>query len=155
MKKSFIKLFLGSFFLLMFFCNCGDESSIRTDRAYAFINFFSKETFAPVKLTQLTVTAANTDSILIKEKPQIENAKLPLNFKAEQTEFYFKYSEELIDTITITHKNHAHFISIENGAIIYHNIEKVDYSTNLIDSIAIKNPGVTEDEKENLQIYFQ
>ena len=129
-------------------CSLGGEPMLR----FTFIN---SRTHAPVKLfDSLSVTALDTDTILINRDKHIDHISLPLSYTAPQTTFVLHYSRLLQDTIRLTHENSPHFISTDCGIAMFHKLTNITYTQILIDSIRLVNSDVNDYEKENYRIYY-
>jgi len=137
---------------------CGEtEDCSLSGRPSPRFNFIVKSTLKTKSLDSLTVVALNTvkgDSIILNNSKKVTYASLPLSYVDTKTAMVFKYSESLSDTLWITHANIAHFLSMECGITMFYQVEKVEHTSNLIDSIAIINSGVETNEKENIRVYY-
>jgi S-ribosylhomocysteine lyase LuxS involved in autoinducer biosynthesis len=59
------------------------------------------------------------------------------------------------DVITVHHRNIPFVSDIECGTMMFYEIESIDYTTNAIDSIVVKNADINNEEKQNFIIYFR
>ena len=157
LKLLFLGVFLcsaGGFALLA----CGETTDCSlSGRPSPLFNFMDKSTLKVKKLDSLTVVALNTvrgDSIVLNKTANVSSATLPLSYANTKTVLVFKYPKKVVDTIWVTHVNTEHFLSMECGITMFHNIEKVECTHNLINSIAIINSGVNTNEKENIRVFY-
>lgn len=79
---------------------------------------------------------------------------LPLSYTS-QTTFVMHYSETLCDTIELTHKNLPFVSNIECGTLMFHEVESMRYTTNVLDSVVLVNPNIDNEEKTNFNIYYR
>ena len=83
-----------------------------------------------------------------------KGVQLPMSYTHECDTVLFSYSSGLADTIYVQHSNIPFYQSMECGTVMYHNIRGVEYTRNLIDSIAVADKFVNFDENETLKVYF-
>ena len=89
---------------------------------------------------------------LVNKESNMSTFKVPLSY-SDQTTFIINYNGEQQDYITIRHNNIPYFMSVDCGAMMFHEATEVTHS-NGIDSIVIINPNIDNYEKENFRIYF-
>ena len=65
------------------------------------------------------------------------------------------YSETLRDTIWLTHKNIPFVGDIECGSMIFYQVEGLNYTTHVLDSVTLVNPDINNEEKKNFNIYYR
>ena len=129
-------------------CSLGGRPSVR----FAFVNSLNR---APVSLfDSLTVTAFDTDSVLVNRERGIDHVTLPLSYSASTTTFVLHYSRFLRDTITVMHTNHPHFISIDCGISMFYHLDGLEHTSILLDSIQLIDPDIDDNEKNNYRIYY-
>lgn len=80
--------------------------------------------------------------------------QLPMSHINECDTVLFRYGGEFADTLYISHKNIQFYQSMECGTVMYHNINGIEYTRNLIDSVAVVNKFVNFDDNENIKVYF-
>ncbi len=136
---------------------CGETDCSLSGRPSPVFNFMNKDTLKAKSLDSLTVIALNTvqgDSIILNDSKKVSTATLPLSYVDTETIMVFQYSNILSDTLWITHANIPHFLSMDCGTTMYHQINEVKHTSYRIDSIAIINPEVDINEKENIRIFY-
>jgi len=99
------------------------------------------------------------DSLLIDTSLIINPLELPLRISGDTSTYIINFinrleDENRSDTIHFVHQNKEHFISEACGCVMYHIMDTVIYTRNKIRSISIANKDVTNEEQENIQIYF-
>ena len=75
---------------------------------------------------------------------------VPLSY-TDRTTYVMHYNETLRDTIRIIHKNIPYVSDIECGAMMFYHVEKMEYTTNVLDSVILVNPDINNEEKKILQ----
>lgn len=110
-------------------------------------------------LASLTVTAFETDSIIINNQKEVRDLSLPLRYTTDKTILVFHYNledkPELNDTVYITQNNTPFFESMKCGYTMTQVITGVKYTKHLIDSINIKSPNANVNGTENLKIFYR
>ena len=79
---------------------------------------------------------------------------VPLSY-TDRTTYVMHYNETLRDTIRIIHKNIPYVSDIECGAMMFYHVEKMEYTTNVLDSVILVNPDINNEEKKNFNIYYR
>jgi len=161
MKNLLKFLFLGIFLcsvigLTLTACEEADDCSL-TGRPSPRFSFVDKGTPKDTAFDTLTVVALNTiqgDSVILNKLTGASYAALPLSYVNTKTAMIFEYSNGLRDTLWITHTNIEHFLSMDCGITMYHQIDKVEHTKIQIDSIVIINSRVDINEKENIRVYY-
>jgi hypothetical protein len=157
-KINFITNLSALLLLLISITACNEDNCMREGRCMASFYFYSKTTKAAVTVDSLTVLALGTDSILINKDAKIKSFTLPLDMTKSTTTFILKYGEKTgkpIDTLIINQTNKAVYISKACGTAVYHYINDITCPTkSIIDSIAIKNVEVKENEADNVHLYL-
>lgn len=170
MVRYWIYAILMGFFLI----SCTDESCYEPKEAPIRMSVFDKESMVPISFNNLqiivdsdTLLLKNTtiggvdapnDSLINKEATGLKMITAPLRINKDTTSFFLRYNFddviEIYDTITVIHENKENFISIYCGCMIFHQIENVKHTTNLIDSIAYINQTITNAEEVHLQLLY-
>ena len=114
-----------------------------------------------------TLIITSRDSILLNRSTNTTKVTLPMSYNGETDTLVLSYRPQApatayADTIFVHKTNVPHYISLECGTGVFHTITAIEWSHRTptaeqryaIDSIAISNPNVTYDERENLQIYL-
>lgn len=103
----------------------------------------------------VTVTALETDSVIINRKAEAQSLSLPLRYGKEETSLVLHYlNQGKEDTITVLHTNTPYFLTLDCGFQMKQDITSVKHTAHLIDSITISHPDANNYGKENLKIYY-
>lgn len=166
--KQFNYIFLIS--VLLFGVSCTEDEECRKNR---YVNMeiglyhvtFNSSTQTNVKSTlsidSLTLRGINVDtignetlvdSILYNNRKNVNRLILPLN-KLKNVSKYLVQFNQVMDTVTILHKNIDYYLSLECGCIKTFSIDTVLTTNNFIDSVRITNHNVDNNNAEHLQIY--
>lgn len=114
----------------------------------------------------LTITALETDSIILNQDTKVTSLSLPLRYTKDTTIFVLRYNYSTknneMDTLYIVHKNASYFISMDCGYSMEQSITsaKKGKSTKKtqkfqLDSVAIKNTDANTDGTQNLQLFYK
>lgn len=85
---------------------------------------------------------------------------VPLNPNADSMRYRLVFDTSQVaqaDTVTFYYTSSVHFISNSCGYTNYYNLDSVRSTKNVVDSIALVNPAVTNDQTaqaRHIQIYF-
>lgn len=162
-KYSNYYLILACFLVGIYVTSCTDSYCIRNDRGMANFYFFDEDDpDTQLELTELTVTAYDTDSILINEQSSVEEINLPLDESRDSTVYILTYatdevtSIQLKDTITLSYKRSAQYISVECGTAIYYTLdeEKVKFTKHVLKDLVIVNPLITEVDAHHINLFY-
>ena len=139
-------------------CSEEEDCSMVDNRGMMVCNFFTldPETGAPVQavLDSLTVTARGTDSVIINRMAEVSTITLPLRYTADSTEFVFRYTAHLTDTLVIRHTNQPYFVSMDCGYQMQQSVTGCTYSRHVLDSIYISNPEASIYGTENIKLFY-
>lgn len=117
-------------------------------------------------LDSLTVTAFQTDSILINNQKDVHDLMLPLRYTADSTIFVLHYnyprSKTQADTIYIKQKNIPYFESMECGYSMKQSIVNIRIGKSSrpgqidqLDSIHILNQAANTNGTTNLELFYK
>ncbi len=134
--------------------SCGNSDCVLTNTSYTVFGFYNQEDKAVSMSGTVSVTAAGTDSVLINQESNPSQFQLPLSYTSLVDTFVIHYTELMVDSVFVTHENVPHFLSMDCGTGMYHNLQEVRSTNNAIDSIKIVNSEVTYNATENIKIYF-
>ncbi|KAA6308420.1 hypothetical protein EZS27_039910 [termite gut metagenome] len=132
-------------------CSMSGRSMLRCN-VYA----YKDGTLTRAALTKLTVTAFDTDSIIINAQTNVQDVSLPLRYTQEITVFVLHYGDEgtMKDTVTVQHNNISSFISLECGYDMQQSVTDVAYTKHALDSIFVRNINSNVNGQENLQLFY-
>jgi hypothetical protein len=114
------------------------------------------KTVSKAAIKKLTVTAFETDSIIINAQADVQEMLLPLRYTKETTIFVLHYGDEgeREDTIMINHRNTSHFVSLECGYDMQQSITGVTYTRHVLDSIFVRNINLDVNGQENFRLFY-
>ncbi len=158
MKKIFTLLFtmLASCLLIQ---SCGESDCSLSTISYARFDFLDSKTHKTVALTNGAMISgiATVDNTLVVDTlfNRAESyMSVPLSY-TNQTIYVIHYSETLRDTIWLTHKNIPFVGDIECGTMMFYQVENLNYTVNVLDSVTLVNPEINNEEKKNFNIYYR
>lgn len=167
MKKT-IPILITLFFFSFFACT-GDEECRKNRYVNLQIGLYhstynsATDTYVVTSLSvdSLTLRGIKTaengdetlvDSLLYDNKKSINKVVLPLDKSSEQSKYHVVFNN-VSDTITILHRNHDYYLSLECGCIKTFSIDTVLTTNNFIDSVKIINHDVINVDAEHIKIY--
>lgn len=105
---------------------------------------------------------SNDSLALSEEGTHVSQVYLPMRVSETSTSWKFEYKwkylgeDSPIDIITFDYDAEPYFASDECGVIYRYHIRRVDYTTNLIDSIVLVRDSVISNiDTEQIKIYFR
>ncbi len=109
-------------------------------------------------LDSLTITALETDSVILNNEKRVHGLSLPLRYTADSTVLVFHYSKDpkiKKDTIIIRQKNTPYFLSMDCGYQMKQSITGREYSRHILDSIYIQSKEASINGTENLKLFYR
>ncbi|MDR2475580.1 MAG: hypothetical protein LBD45_06950 [Bacteroidales bacterium] len=142
-----------------FFHGCGDTECTESTLTGMVINFHHNAGLQTPDSAFIYSTLEDTLLLFSRTgATKLNQLRLPLRINNSSTKYIFrlKYTsiEDEIDLIEFFHNNQPHFISETCGCAMFFTIDSVVYSKNAIDSILIPNREITNEPKENIQLFF-
>lgn len=157
MKKTVIAI-LSLLFAGFMVESCSDVNCPLSTTSLAYFDLRTENNMG-VKLDTVTISAtaiingqAHQDTI-INLKSGLSSLQLPLSYN-EKTEYTIHYTQKLKDRITIEYTSKPYLSNIECGTVMFYHVDHIEYSTNVLDSVVIVNPDITNEEKINFTIYY-
>lgn len=103
-------------------------------------------------LDTLTVAMTRKDGkdTLFNKGSQISTFYLPISYSHPEDELVFHFDGDSLhrtDTLWVKKDDYPHFESVDCNANFFHKLTAIRCTHNLLDSVAIHNPSVTNDEK--------
>ena len=165
------KLIPGILFLLLIagVGGCSSSECYDNHSALPLAEFYSTETFGKVSVNRLEVygIGAPGDSVLYYDET-LSQAYLPFRLGNDTTRYVFAYLSFLQngdnvsqdvdlgprDTITFIYTPKPWFVSPSCGAMYFFEMEKVEHTSFLIDSI-YTDPTITNVNAANIKIFFK
>lgn len=162
MKNLFKLMWMGvmvyALCYVMYACSEEEDCSMVDNRGMMVCNFFTidPETglSAQAVLDSLTVTARGTDSVIINRMTDVSTISLPLRYTADSTEFVFRYTAHLTDTLVIRHTNTPYFVSMDCGYQMKQSITEERHTQRYLDSVYVSHPETSINGTENIQLFY-
>lgn len=159
--KQLLKLAIGITLLCPFFgamTSCSEEADCSmTERPMTncILYTLDREGFAVNDtLDSLTVTAWETDSIIINNQKKVHDIILPLRYTCDSTVLVFHYSPNTRDTLIIRHTNTPYFLSMDCGYQMQQRLNSTTHTRHRLDSIHITNNEAGIYGQENIQLFY-
>lgn len=116
-----------------------------------------------VSLDSLTISGigAPNDSVLVAPGTKVDQVYLPLRSTASTTSYVLHYTYQGLDsviyndTLRFDYTSIPYFASEECGAMYQYHIDRMDYTTNLIERIEITDSLITNADIQRLKIYMR
>lgn len=156
MKKYLLLIFIACICILP---SCKDEYTIcNLPKDVRFIaSFYQRNNGADVltPAPNLNITQLGINAPLYTQQANVATFSTALNPQLDSVKYYIKIANALQpDTLTVVYKSIGANLSVECGAITYHNITKLYSTLNTIDSVKITNPLLNTDLLQNAKIYY-
>jgi len=113
-----------------------------------------KDSLVLIAWDTLTITAFETDSVIINKDVSVSSVSLPLRYASETTTLVLHYTDSLRDTLTVQHHNTPYFLNMDCGYQMKQDLIDVMHTSTLLDSIIIKEHKVGIYGTENLALYY-
>lgn len=161
-RQNIIALITG--ILCLYSCDNLDCPLLNT--VYTTYGFYDVKSGQRITLSDtLTVSPANSDTILINQITGVNSIDLPMSFAGQSDTLLFRFctskNEIYTDTIIIAHTNEPHFESIDCSPAIFHTITGSELKkmttgsgTSIINHITTENTAVNYDPKEHFKVYI-
>ncbi|HLN56430.1 MAG TPA: DUF6452 family protein [Bacteroidales bacterium] len=118
------------------------------------VTFYDSVTKKVITPDSLTVFGLGIDTARIYSASRgIKKASLPLNSAADNSIFIITINK-ITDTLSVFYSSYPHLISKECGYTFYHQIDSLFHSRNAIHSILIIKRTVTNEDEDNLHLYY-
>ncbi|NLZ73649.1 MAG: calcium-binding protein P [Bacteroidales bacterium] len=150
-------------FIAVMLTACNEEEDCsKTERQmmwcgiYTYINEESNKVINDtIPADSLTITAWDTDSIIVNREKKVSQLDLPLRYAEDSTVFVFEYSETEKDTLVVKHKNKSYFISMDCGYQTQHTITDVYFMGSVLDSVYLKKNEANNNGAENIKLFYR
>ena len=143
---------------IVYACSEEEDCSMVDNRGMIVCNFLTIDPNTGLAgkdtIDSLTVTAVGTDSVIINRMAEVSNITLPLRYTADSTEFIFRYTARLTDTLVIRHTNTPYFVSMDCGYQMKQSITGTRYTQRYLDSLYVSNPETSINGTENIQLFY-
>jgi|GEM_PF-1997876 len=107
----------------------------------------------------LLIYPVKLDTLLTESLDSTSNTySLPLSYLNDSTAFVLQegYKKNVVhDTLIVKFTSWVHFLSMDQGTVMYYNIKNARVTNHFINSLSIINKDITENEKENIRLYYK
>ena len=156
-------IFLLAAILLVGFAACNDEGCEGNTSSMPLAGFYSSQTKKAITIDSLTVYGVGVpgDSAIIHNRSTVTQVYLPFDVDAASSRFVFRYEQkafadlDITDTITVAYESRPYFHSKDCGAMYVFDIQSIETSHYLIDSVRVLTPTIDNTNSENIRIYFR
>ncbi|MEG1617812.1 MAG: DUF6452 family protein [Bacteroidales bacterium] len=159
MGKTLIKrgalLLMTPLFLLL--SSCGDEGCTEQVTAYA-VGTFEKEKTTETVISKLLVYGIGQEKdSLMAAQTTLKVVDLIFNSSDTITKTDFRFvvdNDTISDTLTFYYTNRDFFLNIDCGCSVFHTIDSIEHTSNLIKEIEIINSDITNEKTPNFTIRY-
>gem|GEM_PF-3718662 len=101
-----------------------------------------------------------TDSMLLDSAVAVTQVYLPLRFTQDSTQYVIHYEQQGLssprynDTLTFVYRSYPYFVSIDCGAMYNFVIDTCRYTRNILDSVSVTVPEITNKNVESIRIFY-
>ncbi len=140
--------------------SCNSDGCLSNQNALPQAAFWSASTGKQVNVrgVEISGVGAPGDSILIPATSSIGTFYLPMRSDRPSTEWELRFVPEagvtISDFITFDYTSQPHFVSEECGAMYFYHIDRVSYTTNVIDSVVVLDSLITNYDLTRIRIYL-
>ena len=150
-------------FAIGIIAGCSDTGCLDNRSSIPYAGFYSYQTKQAIVLEGVEIggIGAPNDSLLMKPEDRKTTIYLPFRFEYNNTSFFIRYVTldpdlpGLADTLRFTYTSTPYFASEECGAMYNYQIETLNYTRHIIDSIAITDSLITNIDTQRIKIYFR
>lgn len=162
MKQAFYVI--SALFLLVAAVACNTTGCLNNQSSIPLAGCYSSSTGDAVGLSSVVEihgVGAPSDSVLPVATSAANRIYLPMRSTASRVRWCFHYLQEGIntiahnDTISFYYRSIPYFASEECGAMYEYVIQECYYTTHLIDSVAVLDSVITNQDIEKIKIFFR
>lgn len=152
---------IGAWMLTL--AGCNTNGCLENRNSVPLAGFYSDSTLKQILIDSIQITGDGMpeDDPLLESGSRVKEVYLPMRSTHQSTSWVFSYKQknldypELNDTVTFDYDSTPYFAGNECGVVYYYHITHMDYTTHLIDSVAITDSLITNVDVERIQIYFR
>ena len=152
----------GILVAVLLFSSCSESSCTESTVADASAQFYTKSPHAALTFDSISVKGIGqiSDSMLLNKSKKVKSLSLPLRIKSDTTAFEIRFYRsnsatlDKTDTVRFFHQVRPQYLSPDCGCSVFYHIDSVAYTHHRIDTIKIKQPEITNQNEEHLQILF-
>lgn len=168
MAKQILKRLSGPLLIIAILTSlatgCANSECYDNQNSLPLAGFYSSEEFpVAISLDSISIlgVGAPGDSILQDSVASLSQVYLPFRIDQNSTTYEIKYLAGLpgvyrmYDMITFNYDIIPMFVSSACGTVYYYKMTSIDYTKNFIDSVVCPKGEITNENIENLKIYFR
>lgn len=141
-------------FVLFGISSCTPEACFEETNAFLKASFYDNETKKLRAPDSLTIYGVDASSGLIYDKSlKIQPALFPLNPSVNSCTFVVKING-VTDTLRFVYSSYPHLVSKECGYSIYHDLDTMYHTGNIINYIYRSNNRITTKNEENIRLFY-
>lgn len=140
---------------------CNSAGCLDNGTTLPLAGFYDAESHRSISVSTLEIRGlgAPGDSVLLSTGVAASDVYLPMRASAENVSWIFDYTadglpEELNDTVVFSYQTIPYFASEACGAMYVYRVRSVEYTRNVIDSIALLDSLLNNVDAETIHIYF-
>ncbi len=144
------------------FTACNTTGCLDNRSSIPIIQFYSSNEDVAISVDSIAIggVGAPGDSLIVSPTTGTKEVYLPLRSFENSTSFFIAYcwkgmNDTFNDTITFDYQSLPYFASEECGAMYLYTINKVSYTTHLIDSVVMLDTLITNSLIPTVRIYYQ
>ena len=143
--------------------NCGSNGCVDNRSSIPLAQFYSydaQETALSVDSISIFGIGQPTDSMLLDSAVAVTQVYLPLRFTQDSTQYVIHYEQQGLssprynDTLTFVYRSYPYFVSIDCGAMYNFVIDTCRYTRNILDSVSVTVPEITNKNVESIRIFY-
>lgn len=148
---------------LLLLGSCGSDGCVENRNSIPRAQFYSyggQELALVVDSISIYGIGQPNDSMLLDSAVAVTQVYLPLRFTQDSTQYVIQYLQHSLssprynDTLTFVYQAYPYFESIDCGAMYNFNIETCRYTRNVLDSVAVTVPEITNKDVESVRLFY-
>lgn len=165
MRKGYVRQLLAGAVAAVFFLlpSCGENGCYENRSSIpqaAFYAYNMPDRAIAIDSIEVYGVGHKTDSLLVEAASGTSSLYLPFRSDADTTRYVIHYASQALDdianndTLTFAYSRFPYFISGDCGVVFNYTITSFGYTRHLLDSAALVNPEVTNQEAETIQLFY-
>lgn len=157
-----IRIVISALMVLAALSACNTTGCLENRNSVPLAGFYaSGSTPSSISLDSLQITGLGMPDPLQAAGQRISEIYLPMRATEQSATWLFAYKWKaydhpaLVDTIALFYDSDPYFASVECGVIYKYHINRLAYTTHLIDSVVITDSLITNTDVERIRIYFR
>ncbi len=149
--------------LLSVISGCNTSGCLENRNSLPLAGFYSSSTGNAITIDSVEIggVGAPNDTLLATARYAIKEVYLPFRSTTESTSFFVRYvsrglnNPELYDTLTFGYTSEPRLMSEECGIAYLYHINYMSHTSHLIDSVAVTDSTINNQDLERIRIYFR